>query len=146
MAHRSTLTAAALVSALVFVALAAAEAPPPDAEMKRKQAAEEGLAAGTMLGADNWKLADGMLPPEVLRHYEKGEYKVVLTNRRDARRFAGEIGFLGRKQEKLLRELAEVPEASSALSHDHVPFLAGYVRSQPASCSAVSSSPSAGLP
>jgi len=63
--------------------------------------------------------------------YEKGEYKVVITNRRDARRFAGEVGFLGRKQEKLLRELSEIPEASSALSHDHVPFLAEYVRSQP---------------
>ncbi|HEY2954658.1 MAG TPA: DNA gyrase subunit A [Candidatus Eisenbacteria bacterium] len=63
--------------------------------------------------------------------YEKGEYKVVITNRRDARWFAGEVGFLGRKQEKLLRELSEIPEKSRALSHDHVPFLAETVRSQP---------------
>ena len=63
--------------------------------------------------------------------HAKGEFKVVITNRRDARRFAGEIGFLGNKQQKLLRELAEIPEVSSALSHDHVPFLASYLRSQP---------------
>src|SRR5262249_53304358 len=62
--------------------------------------------------------------------YEKGEIKVVLTNRRDARIFAREIGFLGAKQEKLERHLEIVPRASRALSRDRVPFVAEYVRSE----------------
>jgi len=65
-----------------------------------------------------------------LCHYEKGEHKVVITNRRDARLFARNVGFLGRKQEKLERELAQVPRASRALSSDHVPFVADYIRSE----------------
>jgi DNA gyrase subunit A len=65
--------------------------------------------------------------------YEKGEFKLVLTNRRDARQFSREIGFLGGKQEKLERELESIPRSSRALSKDHVPFLAAYIRSQPAS-------------
>ena len=64
-----------------------------------------------------------------LCRYAKGETKVVITNRRDARLFARNVGFLGAKQEKLDRELAQVPAASSALSHDHVPFVADYIRS-----------------
>src|SRR3954454_19840903 len=61
--------------------------------------------------------------------YDKGETKVVITNRRDARLFARNVGFLGAKQRKLDRELAHVPKASSALSSDHVPGLAAYIRS-----------------
>ncbi|HKQ58120.1 MAG TPA: DNA gyrase subunit A [Candidatus Eisenbacteria bacterium] len=61
--------------------------------------------------------------------YENGEFKVVITNRRDGRQFARAVGFLGWKQEKLEADLATIPVASRALSHDHVPFLAGYVRS-----------------
>ena len=61
--------------------------------------------------------------------YEKGEFKVVISNRRDARLFANGIGFLGTKQEKLARDLATIPESSRALSHDHVPYMAGYIRS-----------------
>jgi DNA gyrase subunit A len=64
-----------------------------------------------------------------LRRYEKGETKVVITNRRDARLFARNVGFFGAKQAKLDRELAEVPKESPALSRDHVPFVAGYIRS-----------------
>ncbi len=64
-----------------------------------------------------------------LCRYAKGETKVVITNRRDARLFARNVGFLGAKQEKLDRHLAQVPAESSALSHDHVPFVAGYIRS-----------------
>jgi DNA gyrase subunit A len=59
----------------------------------------------------------------------KGELKVVVTNRRDARRFLLDVGFFGAKQKKLERLLAEVPRESSALSSDHVPFVAGYIRS-----------------
>jgi DNA gyrase subunit A len=61
-----------------------------------------------------------------------GEIKVVITNRRDARRFSRDIGFFGTKQQKLARELDEIPLRSTALSHDHVPFVAAYVRSEAA--------------
>ncbi|NUR76035.1 MAG: DNA gyrase subunit A [Thermoleophilia bacterium] len=64
-----------------------------------------------------------------LCHYAKGETKVVITNRRDARLFARNVGFLGAKQAKLDRELAQVPRQSSALSSDHVPGIASYIRS-----------------
>src|SRR5207237_8628586 len=63
-----------------------------------------------------------------LCRYAKGEIKVVITNRRDARLFARNVGFLGAKQAKLDRELAQVPKESTALSHDHGPFVAGYIR------------------
>jgi DNA gyrase subunit A len=65
-----------------------------------------------------------------LCRYDKGEIKVVITNRRDARLFARRVGFLGAKQEKLERDLASVPETSRALSHDHVPYVADYIRSE----------------
>ena len=61
----------------------------------------------------------------------RGELKVVITNRRDARLFATRVGFFGHKQAKLLDELATVPVTSSALSGDHVPFVADYVRCDP---------------
>jgi DNA gyrase subunit A len=60
--------------------------------------------------------------------YEHGEIKVVITNRRDARIFASRVGFLGAKQDKLVAILADVPVKSSALSSDHVPFVADYLR------------------
>jgi DNA gyrase subunit A len=64
-----------------------------------------------------------------LCRYAKGETKVVITNRRDARLFARNVGFLGEKQAKLDRDLAQVPRESSALSSDHVPGVAAYIRS-----------------
>jgi DNA gyrase subunit A len=60
----------------------------------------------------------------------RGEIKVVLTNRRDARLFAERVGFFGAKQSKLEQALASIPLASRALSHDHVPHLSGYIRSE----------------
>jgi DNA gyrase subunit A len=60
----------------------------------------------------------------------RGEHKVVVTNRRDARLFAERIGFLGAKQLKLRRHLRSVPLSSRALSSDHVPFIAGYIRTE----------------
>ncbi len=60
----------------------------------------------------------------------RGEIKVVITNRRDARLFAERIGFFGVKHEKLEAELAQIPMTSRALSHDHVPYLAGYIRAE----------------
>jgi hypothetical protein len=32
------------------------------------------LAVGDVLGADNWEMAKGLLPPEILEHYKDGEY------------------------------------------------------------------------
>jgi DNA gyrase subunit A len=60
--------------------------------------------------------------------YDSGEIKLVVTNRRDARIFARQVGFLGRKQAKLESELAAVPTTSTALSGDHVPFVGDFIR------------------
>jgi DNA gyrase subunit A len=62
--------------------------------------------------------------------YAKGEFKVVISNRRDARLFSRNVGFLGAKQEKLERDLATIPQTSRALSHDHTPFVADYIRAE----------------
>ena len=56
--------------------------------------------------------------------------QVVLTNRREARLFAERIGFLGAKQEKLGALLERIPLTSRALSHDHVPHVASYIRGE----------------
>ncbi|HEY7255037.1 MAG TPA: DNA gyrase subunit A, partial [Solirubrobacterales bacterium] len=64
-----------------------------------------------------------------LCRYQKGELKVVVSNRRDARLFARNVGFTGEKQAKLERDLATIPAGSRALSQDHVPFVAEYIRS-----------------
>jgi DNA gyrase subunit A len=64
-----------------------------------------------------------------LCRYEKGEFKVVISNRRDARLFSERVGFLGAKQAKLLHGLDSIPAASRSLSRDHVPFVADYIRS-----------------
>jgi DNA gyrase subunit A len=63
-----------------------------------------------------------------LCRYTKGELKVVITNRRDARLFAERVGFRGAKQRKLEAALATIPLTSRALSHDHVPGVASFVR------------------
>ncbi len=65
-----------------------------------------------------------------LCRYDHGEIKVVITNRRDALLFAGRVGFLGRKQDKLTAELAEIPRRSTALSSDHVPYVADFIRAR----------------
>ncbi|MER7459114.1 intein-containing DNA gyrase subunit A [Micromonospora sp. NPDC126480] len=65
--------------------------------------------------------------------YDDGEIKVVVTNRRDARIFAAQVGFLGRKQAKLESELASVPTSSRALSGDHVPLVGDFIREHGAS-------------
>jgi len=60
----------------------------------------------------------------------RGEVKVCITNRRDARLFAQRVGFLGRKQQRLVEQLATIPLESTAMSSDRIPFLADYVRSE----------------
>jgi DNA gyrase subunit A len=57
-----------------------------------------------------------------------GEHKVVITNGRDARLFGERIGFLGAKQRKLRSDLETISLTRRALSHDHVPFIAAYIR------------------
>ncbi|MDT5042458.1 MAG: gyrase subunit [Actinoplanes sp.] len=68
-----------------------------------------------------------------LCNYENGEIKVVITNRRDARIFAVQVGFLGRKQAKLESELGAIPATSTAMSSDHVPFVGDFIRKHGAS-------------
>ena len=63
-----------------------------------------------------------------LASHPTGEWKVVVTNRRDARLFAARVGFWGVKQERLWSQLDRVPETSTAMSSDHVPFIAEYIR------------------
>jgi len=40
----------------------------------RAEQAASDLKPGDVLDRSNWKKAEGLLPPEVLKHYEKGEY------------------------------------------------------------------------
>jgi len=65
-----------------------------------------------------------------LCRYAKGEIKVVIGNRRDARLFAAHVGFLGAKQSKLEAALASLPTAPSTRSRDYVPYLSDYIRSE----------------
>ena len=65
-------------------------------------------------------------------HYDKGEHKVVISNRRDARLFMTQVGFMGAKQDKLVTIMGRLPEKSVALSQDRIPVLAGYIRSEAA--------------
>ncbi|MDN5757695.1 MAG: intein-containing DNA gyrase subunit A [Tomitella sp.] len=76
----------------------------------------------------------------ISKRYEHatGEYKVAVTNRRDARLFARQIGFGGDKQTKLEGILDAMEQASPAatsrsMSHDHVPGLAPFLREHGAS-------------
>ncbi|MGW5050868.1 intein-containing DNA gyrase subunit A [Actinokineospora sp. NPDC004072] len=62
-----------------------------------------------------------------------GEVKVVITNRRDARLFARNVGFLQAKQDKLVAILDALPAASRAMSSDHVPYVGDFIRANGAS-------------
>jgi DNA gyrase subunit A len=61
--------------------------------------------------------------------YEKGEFKVVIGNRRDARIFARSVGFLAAKQRKL-EEILDALPVTAGRSADTVPFIADYIRSE----------------
>src|SRR5437867_4104162 len=65
-----------------------------------------------------------------LCRYAKGEIKVVIGNRRDARLFAERVGFLGAKQRKLERILINLPNTEALRSFDRVPHVAKYIRSE----------------
>ena len=68
-------SAFSVVVGLTLVLASAAAALADDAEMAKKRAAEVGLQPGMMLDQSNAALAKGLMPPEILKHYEKGEYK-----------------------------------------------------------------------
>jgi DNA gyrase subunit A len=59
--------------------------------------------------------------------YEKGEFKVVISNGRDVRLFLRDVGFL--KEEQAKRERESIPTGSCAPSHDHFPLMADRIRS-----------------
>jgi DNA gyrase subunit A len=69
--------------------------------------------------------------------HSNGELKVLLTNRREVRQFASRIGFWGRKQFRLLEQLDRVPKRSTAMSSDHVPFVAEYIRAEGATATRI---------
>jgi DNA gyrase subunit A len=56
-----------------------------------------------------------------------GEHKVVVTNRAQAELFAGQVGFGGAKQEKLVGILSTLPPCAG-MDGDHVPGLAAFIR------------------
>ncbi len=57
-------------------------------------------------------------------------WRVSITNRRDARLFQERVGFLTRKKELLDAALEQIPRVSRAMSADHIPFIAAYVRAE----------------
>jgi DNA gyrase subunit A len=65
-----------------------------------------------------------------LCRYDKGEFKVVIGNRRDARLFACNVGFLGVKQRKLERLLELLPVDHSLHSKDRIPHVADYIQAE----------------
>jgi DNA gyrase subunit A len=67
-----------------------------------------------------------------LCYYPSGEIKVVLTNKRDVRLFSWNVGFLGVKGDKLEWAVSSMKDTRS-MSHDHVPFVADFIREHGAS-------------
>ena len=43
-------------------------------------AADVELKPGVVLGPDNYQAAEGLLPPEILKHYQTGDYKNVIVD------------------------------------------------------------------
>jgi len=60
---------AALAAVLIATGL------PPSVAVTDAGAPATGLAVGDVLGPSNWQAAKDLLPPEILRHYESGDYK-----------------------------------------------------------------------
>jgi DNA gyrase subunit A len=58
-----------------------------------------------------------------------GEHKVVMTNRGQAELFAGQVGFGGAKQQKLVGILSSLPPCAG-MDDDHVPGLSSFIRRQ----------------
>jgi hypothetical protein len=62
--------------------LAAALAAPVfgDQVMEQKRQAEIGLKGGEVLSKDNWQLAEGLLPPEILAFYKSGDWQNTVAD------------------------------------------------------------------
>jgi hypothetical protein len=70
---RQTLRCA--LAALLLASSALAEEATPAADRQPQQAPVGGaLKAGDVLGPQNWQLAEGLLPEEILKHYKNGDY------------------------------------------------------------------------
>jgi hypothetical protein len=63
-------TAAAVVTLVVFLTTAMGAEPAAE-----RQEVAPGLRVGDVLDQSNWQLAKDLLPPDIIRHYEKGEYR-----------------------------------------------------------------------
>jgi DNA gyrase subunit A len=61
-------------------------------------------------------------------HYPRGEYRLIISGRHNARTFAERVGFLTEKHRKLRDMLASVPARTHRLSRDSAPYIADYVR------------------
>ena len=61
-----------LAAIVVCVCAVAASAQVSEMEVKKRQ--EMGLTAGTVITKDNAHLIDGLMPPELLEYYKKGEW------------------------------------------------------------------------
>src|SRR5258705_5236253 len=62
------------LTTVALIACAAIGLAADDADMAKKKAAEVGLQPGMTLDPSTAALAKGLLPPEILAHYEKGEF------------------------------------------------------------------------
>ncbi len=69
---------------VLSLALALFVAAPPCVEGATTAAAKAATAAtlkpGDVLNQSNWQLAQGLLPPEILKHYREGEYANVIVD------------------------------------------------------------------
>ncbi len=119
---------------------------PLDAKQAFLQALYEGDGSCSDLGRNSVQIAYSTISEALARdvqvmllefgvisrqaRYAKGEIKVVISNRRDATRFADRVGFWGAKQHKLEAILASFPATMSTRTTDRVPFLAEYLRAE----------------
>ena len=79
--RKSRCTMPRIILVLVIATSALIATRPGRAE---ETAATDALKPGDVLNASNWKKAEGLLPPEILKHYQNGDY--VNPDRRLARR------------------------------------------------------------
>ena len=66
-----------ILRALLVAALAVVIVRPAWAQA---QAATDGLKPGDVLDKTNWQKAEGLLPPEILKHYQNGEYANAIVD------------------------------------------------------------------
>jgi DNA gyrase subunit A len=59
---------------------------------------------------------------------KRSSHKLVITGKRNVNTFALRVGFLGRKQERLLETMLTIPAHTQSMSRDHVPYVAEFVR------------------